>query len=249
MPRARLGRGAGWRGADRLFDRRPGGGRRRAAALRPRRDRRQGSSISSPVSRDGLPTTACGASWSAAARPPAPWSRRSASTSLGIGAEIDPGVPALVADRDGPLGLALKSGNFGADDFFEKAVETDRHGMSEQAITRQSGQMGQVAVRARPDRRLVGQHVGPARRRLSVHADQFLPRLPRGRPPLQARPVGQACLRRCADQGTAAAFRLLRRSGPPRGRWCISIRPMRRRSPASPISTRRTPSRRSRPMW
>lgn len=44
-------------------------------------------------------------------------------TSLGIGAEIDPGVPALVAERDGPLGLALKSGNFGADDFFEKAVE------------------------------------------------------------------------------------------------------------------------------
>lgn len=43
-------------------------------------------------------------------------------TSLGIGAEIDPGVPALVAERNGPLGLALKSGNFGADDFFEKAV-------------------------------------------------------------------------------------------------------------------------------
>lgn len=44
-------------------------------------------------------------------------------TSLGIGEEIDPGVPALVAERNGPLGLALKSGNFGADDFFEKAVE------------------------------------------------------------------------------------------------------------------------------
>jgi len=44
-------------------------------------------------------------------------------TSLGIGAEIDPGVPALVTDRNGPLGLALKSGNFGTDDFFEKAVE------------------------------------------------------------------------------------------------------------------------------
>ena len=44
-------------------------------------------------------------------------------TSLGIGEEIDPGVPALVAQRDGALGLALKSGNFGADDFFEKAVE------------------------------------------------------------------------------------------------------------------------------
>ena len=42
--------------------------------------------------------------------------------SLGIGPEIDPGVPALMAERDGTLGLALKSGNFGADDFFEKAV-------------------------------------------------------------------------------------------------------------------------------
>ena len=38
---------------------------------------------------------------------------------LEIGREIDPGVPALFSER---LGLALKSGNFGADDFFEKAV-------------------------------------------------------------------------------------------------------------------------------
>jgi len=44
-------------------------------------------------------------------------------TSMSIGEEIDPGVPALLAERDGALGLALKSGNFGADDFFEKAVE------------------------------------------------------------------------------------------------------------------------------
>jgi uncharacterized protein YgbK (DUF1537 family) len=42
--------------------------------------------------------------------------------SLAIGTEIDPGVPALVAERNGPLGLALKSGNFGADDFFTKAL-------------------------------------------------------------------------------------------------------------------------------
>jgi len=40
---------------------------------------------------------------------------------LEIGPEIDPGVPALFS-RDGKgLGLALKSGNFGADDFFTKA--------------------------------------------------------------------------------------------------------------------------------
>jgi len=40
---------------------------------------------------------------------------------LEIGPEIDPGVPAMRASgRD--LALALKSGNFGAPDFFEKAV-------------------------------------------------------------------------------------------------------------------------------
>ncbi|KZM47972.1 3-oxo-tetronate kinase [Labrenzia sp. OB1] len=40
-------------------------------------------------------------------------------TTLEIGPEIDPGVPALRARRD--LVVALKSGNFGAEDFFEKA--------------------------------------------------------------------------------------------------------------------------------
>jgi uncharacterized protein YgbK (DUF1537 family) len=43
--------------------------------------------------------------------------------SLLIGAEIDPGVPWTYAERagDAPLKLALKSGNFGAPDFFLKA--------------------------------------------------------------------------------------------------------------------------------
>jgi uncharacterized protein YgbK (DUF1537 family) len=40
-------------------------------------------------------------------------------TTLEIGPEIDPGVPALRARHD--LVVALKSGNFGAEDFFEKA--------------------------------------------------------------------------------------------------------------------------------
>lgn len=43
---------------------------------------------------------------------------------LRIGPEIDPGVPWTVAMRDSaeaPLALALKSGNFGSDDFFMKA--------------------------------------------------------------------------------------------------------------------------------
>lgn len=43
-----------------------------------------------------------------------------------IGAEIDPGVPAL---RAGPrLAVALKSGNFGSDDFSTKAAACLPHG-------------------------------------------------------------------------------------------------------------------------
>ena len=38
-----------------------------------------------------------------------------------IGPEIDPGVPALAVPERG-LALALKSGNFGADDFFARAA-------------------------------------------------------------------------------------------------------------------------------
>lgn len=41
---------------------------------------------------------------------------------VAIGPEIDPGVPALLTDGGEPLALALKSGNFGAEDFFAKAV-------------------------------------------------------------------------------------------------------------------------------
>jgi uncharacterized protein YgbK (DUF1537 family) len=42
---------------------------------------------------------------------------------LEIGPEIDPGVPAMLARCNGrALGIALKSGNFGAVDFYEKAV-------------------------------------------------------------------------------------------------------------------------------
>ena len=41
---------------------------------------------------------------------------------LRIGAQIDPGVPATATTGDEPLALALKSGNFGATDFFAKAL-------------------------------------------------------------------------------------------------------------------------------
>ncbi|RJG41396.1 3-oxo-tetronate kinase [Mesorhizobium sp. DCY119] len=46
--------------------------------------------------------------------------------SLKIGEEIDPGVPVLIADRNGAIGLALKSGNFGTVDFFAKALRKVR---------------------------------------------------------------------------------------------------------------------------
>ncbi len=41
---------------------------------------------------------------------------------LRIGPQIDPGVPATLAFTDPPLALALKSGNFGGEDFFLKAI-------------------------------------------------------------------------------------------------------------------------------
>ena len=44
-------------------------------------------------------------------------------TSFRIGPEIDPGVPVLVAEDGSGLGMALKSGNFGAEDFFAKALD------------------------------------------------------------------------------------------------------------------------------
>ena len=43
-------------------------------------------------------------------------------TGLHIGAQIDPGVPGTVTLGDRTLALALKSGNFGTPDFFEKAL-------------------------------------------------------------------------------------------------------------------------------
>jgi uncharacterized protein YgbK (DUF1537 family) len=41
---------------------------------------------------------------------------------LAVGPEIDPGVPALSTASGPPLALALKSGNFGAPDFFARAL-------------------------------------------------------------------------------------------------------------------------------
>jgi uncharacterized protein YgbK (DUF1537 family) len=43
---------------------------------------------------------------------------------LRIGPQIDPGVPATQSTDENPLGLALKSGNFGTTDFFDKALKS-----------------------------------------------------------------------------------------------------------------------------
>jgi uncharacterized protein YgbK (DUF1537 family) len=52
-----------------------------------------------------------------------------------VGPEIDPGVPALTASRERPLALALKSGNFGAPDFFDKALRVLEHGVPVRAAS------------------------------------------------------------------------------------------------------------------
>ncbi|MTI01359.1 3-oxo-tetronate kinase [Roseibium sp. RKSG952] len=44
------------------------------------------------------------------------------SPAMSIGPEIDPGVPVLSIGKSEPIALALKSGNFGAPDFFSKAL-------------------------------------------------------------------------------------------------------------------------------
>ena len=44
-------------------------------------------------------------------------------TALHIGPEIDPGVPWTVSSSGKPICLALKSGNFGTEDFFAKALD------------------------------------------------------------------------------------------------------------------------------
>jgi uncharacterized protein YgbK (DUF1537 family) len=42
---------------------------------------------------------------------------------LAVGPQIDPGVPAVASIGDPRIAMALKSGNFGLDDFFLRAVE------------------------------------------------------------------------------------------------------------------------------
>ena len=43
---------------------------------------------------------------------------------LAVGAQIAPGVPWCVTVEPEPVALALKSGNFGGEDFFARAIAT-----------------------------------------------------------------------------------------------------------------------------
>ncbi len=76
-----------------------------------------------------------------------------------IGPEIDPGVPWTFSIGEPTLALALKSGNFGAPDFFSKAfrVQCDgRHDRVEAA--RGDLLVRKVDLRPRIDRRQLGEH-------------------------------------------------------------------------------------------
>lgn len=50
--------------------------------------------------------------------------------SMRVGPEIDPGVPVLTVGAGSPFRLALKSGNFGTDDFFAKSLAALRTGQA-----------------------------------------------------------------------------------------------------------------------
>ena len=69
-------------------------------------------------------------------------------TGLRIGRQIDPGVPWTMSLGDPPLALALKSGNFGAPDFFLRAFKVlavDGPMTSSALLTMRSGTLSLVA--------------------------------------------------------------------------------------------------------
>ena len=121
---ARLGGVAARAGAGpRRGERRSGGGARGAGPPRPRGGECRDRGRARARSPRGWWRRGC-AGWSwPAARPRARWSTGSASRASGSGPEIAPGVPVLATlGRDEPLTMALKSGNFGGPDFFERAL-------------------------------------------------------------------------------------------------------------------------------
>ena len=146
-------------------------------------------------------------------------------TALRIGPEIDPGVPWTASVGAKPLLLALKSGNFGAPDFFTKAFA---QAMSSEAKSREAicalgaklaarglcpGTSGNISVRIAD-----GWLMTPTNSSLGELDPAQLSKLDTQR---------QACRRRSADQGSAAASLGLRRAA------------QGRRDRASPLHARR----------
>ena len=152
-------------------------------------------------------------------------------TALRIGPEIDPGVPWTGVGRQPALLLALKSGNFGAPDFFTKAFGRC-HEQRSNAIRDAICALGRSS-RARPRPGTSGNISARIDRRLADDADQILARRARPRAALQARRFGQARRRRSADQGSAAASLGLRGAAARTAPSCICIARMPWRSPAS----------------
>ena len=163
-------------------------------------------------------------------------------TALRIGPEIEPGVPWTASTGKPPLLLALKSGNFGARDFFLKAFEVLR--MSDAKLRdaiAQHGRRSTAPLRAWQ----LGQHQRAHRRRLPDNADQFLPRPARSRADLESSvwtaSTSPATSRRRRPSCTSRCTRSDRRR--PASSTCI--RPTRWRSRAC-ADDRTTSCRRSR---
>ncbi|MCV3272755.1 3-oxo-tetronate kinase [Roseobacter sinensis] len=62
-----------------------------------------------------------------------------------IGPEIDPGIPVLTVGDDAPVALALKSGNFGGIDVFQKALRVMESGHQEPAA--RAARLAQARIR------------------------------------------------------------------------------------------------------
>ena len=109
-----------------LRQRAAGGREGGAGEARPRPRRRAGRAGARRAGARPGRRRACAAWWWPAAKRSGAVVQALGVEALRIGPQIDPGVPATVSLGEPQLALALKSGNFGAEDFFLKAIETLR---------------------------------------------------------------------------------------------------------------------------
>ena len=159
-------------------------------------------------SRRAWSTRACAGWWSPAARPRARWCRRWACRRCASAPRSTPACPGPRRERQRPLLLALKSGNFGGVDFFAKALAPGAHELVDHAALR--AEICRVG-RSLFERGYVHATAGnisvrlPERRRFPDHAHRRLPGLSAAR---AAGPVGagrHAAQRRPRQQDAGAA--------------------------------------------